>query len=89
MDVLTEGESKLIRKHCYFFFIQQPLATHGSSVADPGCLSRILIFIYPGSNNGTKRGGGKDVYCPTIFCSHKYQKVINNLIFLNRQKKLV
>jgi hypothetical protein len=28
-------------------------------VADPGCLSRILIFIYPGSNNSNKREGGK------------------------------
>ncbi len=48
-----------------------------SSVANPGSLSRILIFIHPGSqisdpgsNNSTKRGG--KFFGPTIFCSHKY-----------------
>jgi hypothetical protein len=34
----------------------------------------------PGSNNSTKRGGGKS-FCPTIFCSHKYHKIVNNFIF--------
>jgi hypothetical protein len=32
---------------------------HCVSVADPGCLSRILIFIHPGSNNSIKRGEEK------------------------------
>jgi hypothetical protein len=31
--------------------------THVSSVADPGCLSRILIFTHPGSKNSNKREG--------------------------------
>ncbi len=34
----------------------------------------------PGSNNSTKRGEGK-CCCPTIFCSHKYHKIVNNFIF--------
>jgi hypothetical protein len=28
-----------------------------SSVADPGCLSRILFFTHPGSQNSNKREG--------------------------------
>jgi hypothetical protein len=40
------------------------------SVADPLCLSRILIFIYPGSNNSKKREGEK-ISCPTFFRSHE------------------
>ena len=54
------------------------------NVADPGCLSRILIFIHPGSNKSTKRGG--KFYCPTIFCYHKYHKIVNNLIFEQTKK---
>jgi hypothetical protein len=34
----------------------------------------------PGSNNSTKRGRGK-ICCPTIFCSHKHHKIVNNFIF--------
>jgi hypothetical protein len=45
--------------------------------------SRILIFIHPGSRiqqkYGTNRGG--NFFCPTIFCSHKYNKIVNNYIF--------
>ncbi len=33
-----------------------------------------------GSNNCTKRRGEKS-FCPTIFCSHKYHKIVNNFIF--------
>jgi hypothetical protein len=51
------------------------------SVAYPGCLFLILIFVRPGfrvsdpgSNNSTKRGGGK-IVCRTIFCSPKYNKL--------------
>jgi hypothetical protein len=32
-------------------------------------ISRILIFINPGANNITKRGGEKIFVCPTIFCT--------------------
>jgi hypothetical protein len=34
------------------------LHLHLFSVAGPGCLSRILIFIHPGSHNSYKREGG-------------------------------
>jgi hypothetical protein len=51
----------------------QRLATRlVNSVADPGCLSRILIFIHPESQIQKKRD--KIFVCPTIFCSHKYQQ---------------
>ncbi len=43
-----------------------------SSVADPGCLSRILIFTHPGSRildqkTGTKERGEKKICCYTFF----------------------
>jgi hypothetical protein len=38
-----------------------------------------------GSNNSTKRGG-KIFFCPTIFCSHKYHKIVNNFIFEQAKK---
>ncbi len=35
---------------------------------DPGSLSRILIFIHPGSNHSSKVGGGGGViFCTTLF----------------------
>jgi hypothetical protein len=49
--------------------------------------SRILIFIHPGSRIPDptitpKEGGGWGEFfcCPTIFCSHKYHKIVNNFI---------
>ncbi len=49
-----------------------------SSFADPGCLSRILIFTHPGSrisdpgsNNSNKRERWKKSRCQTFLCSHK------------------
>ncbi len=53
-----------------------------NSVADPECLSRILIFIYPGSNNSTRRwGGGGDFFFLPFLESYKYHKIVNNFIF--------
>jgi hypothetical protein len=61
---------------CLFFFLALfiRLLFHlftVASIADPGCLSRILIFIhpgsripYPGSNNSTRRGGKFFVFLP-------------------------
>ncbi len=48
-----------------------------TSVADPRCLSWILIFIHPGSNNSTR---GK-LFLSTIFCSQKNHEIVNNFIF--------
>ncbi len=49
------------------------------SVADPGCLSRILIFVHPGSRipdpkTATKERGEKKIVLP-FFCSHKCHKI--------------
>jgi hypothetical protein len=53
------------------------------SVADPGCLSRILIFIHLGSRvqqeQQKKRRGDKLVLL-TYFCNHKYYKTENFFI---------
>jgi hypothetical protein len=38
-----------------------------TSVADPGCLSRILIFFHPG------RGAEKISF--NFFCSYKFHKI--------------
>jgi hypothetical protein len=50
-----------------------------SSVADPGCLSRILIFTHPGSRisdpkTATKERGEQN-FLSNIFCSHKFHKM--------------
>ncbi len=52
------------------------------SVVDPGCLSRIPDpDLYPSripdprSKNSNKREGWKQIYCHTIFCSHKFHKI--------------
>ncbi len=53
-----------------------------SSVADPGCLSRIPIFTHPrfripepGSNNNNNQGRRGKICCLTFFCSHKFAKL--------------
>ncbi len=57
------------------------------SVADPGCLSRILFFVHPGSKNSNKRKGWKKFVLP-FFCSRKYHKIKNYFIFEQGKKKL-
>jgi hypothetical protein len=57
------------------------------SVADPGCLFRIVIFIYRGSNNSNKRGWGKK-WVVLQFCIHKFQKIWDYFIFEQVQKKV-
>ncbi len=61
-----------------------------TSVADPGCLSRILIFTHPGSrisepgskNSNKRKGRGwKFFFCHIFFCSHKFHKFENYFIF--------
>ncbi len=59
---------------------------------DPGCLSRILIFVHPGSRTldpktATKEKGGKIVFF-TFFSCHKYHK-LKIILFLNRRRKIV
>ncbi len=64
------------------------------SVADPGCLSRILIFTHPGSriwDPGSKssntREAWKKICCHTLFCSHKFHINENNLFLKCWRKK--
>jgi hypothetical protein len=64
------------------------------SVADRGCLSRILIFTHPGSwnpdlgsKNSNKRKGLKKIRCHTFFGSHKFHKIENYFIFGMLKKK--
>ncbi len=42
-----------------------------------------LIFIHLGSQvqKQHKKRKGKFFYCPTIFCSHKYHKIVKNFMF--------
>jgi hypothetical protein len=63
------------------------------SVADPGCLSRILIFTHPGSwisdtrsKNSNKREGRKKFFY-TFLSSHKFHKIENYFSFEMLKKK--
>jgi hypothetical protein len=63
------------------------------SVADPGCLSRILIFTHTGSRipnpkTATKERGEKKISCHTFLCSHKFHKIVNYLSFEAVKKKI-
>jgi hypothetical protein len=75
---------------------------NGHSVADPECLSRIpdpdfypsriLIFTHPGSRipdpkTATKEMGEKN-QLSYLFCSHKFNKIINYFIFEMLKKKI-
>jgi hypothetical protein len=50
-----------------------------TSVANPGYLSRILIFIHPGYNNSNKRRKGNKI----VLSCQKYQIVVG-ILFLIR-----
>jgi hypothetical protein len=72
----------------------------GSSVADPGCLSRILDPDFyphqipdPGSRipdpkTATKERGEKKISCHTFLCSHKFHKIVNYFSFEVLKKKI-
>ncbi len=70
--------------------------TVNSSVADPGCLSRIPDPDFypsrisdPGSKNSNKRGGvEKNLFLYLFFCSHKFHKIENYFIFVMLKKKI-
>jgi hypothetical protein len=47
-----------------------------------------LSISDPGSNNSTKRGRGEKFVCPSIFCSHKYLKIVKSYIFEQGKKCL-
>jgi hypothetical protein len=59
------------------------------NVADPGCISRILILSI--LDPGPKKRGREKICSPTFFCFHKYIKLkiilVLNLFFF--EKKLI
>ncbi len=62
-----------------------------SSVGDPGCLSRILIYINSrildlGSQIKQQQKGKGKFFLPHLFWSHKFQKIENYFIFEQGQK---
>jgi hypothetical protein len=61
-----------------------------STVADPGCLSRILIFTHPGSRiqKEQQKRGVKKICCHTFLWSHKYHKIENYFSFEVLKKKI-
>jgi hypothetical protein len=53
-----------------------------TSVADPGCLSRILIFTHPGSRipdpkTATKERGEKKLDVKPFYVAPKFNKIVN------------
>jgi hypothetical protein len=73
------------------------LGIYKSSVADPGCLSRIriLIFTHPGFGSripdpktAIKERGEKKISCHTFFCCHKFHKIENYFVFGMLKKKI-
>ncbi len=60
----------------------------GTSVADPGCLFRILIFTHPGSRiqKQQQKRGVKKICCHTFFVATNFAKV-NIISFLACWKK--
>jgi hypothetical protein len=60
-----------------------------SSVADPGCLSRILIFTHPGSRiqKQQQKREVKKISCHTFLRSHKFHKIVNYFSFEVLKKK--
>jgi hypothetical protein len=79
------------RRHDYFFERKKERKKTGqifritvSIVADPGCLSRILIFTHPGS----RISDPKIVIPVPFFCSHKFHKIVNYFIFEMPKKKI-
>ncbi len=66
-----------------------------TSVADPGCLSRIPDPDFypsrisdPGSKNSNKREGWKKIWCHTFLFSHKFHKIVHYFCFEVLKKKI-
>ncbi len=68
----------------------QTTGTGTGSVADPGCLSRILIFTHPGSRiqKQLQKRGVKKNWCYTFLCSHKFHKIVHYFSFEVLKKNL-
>jgi hypothetical protein len=61
-----------------------------TSVADLGCLSRILIFTHPRSRiqKQQQKRGVKKISCHPFFWSHTFHKIVNYFIFEMLKKKI-
>ncbi len=57
-------------------------------VADPGCLSRILIFTHPGSRiqKQEQKRGVKTKLLTYLFCSHRFHKIVIYFMFENAEE---
>ncbi len=89
---LQDVNKKLFLAYYFFGFLNIFSITF-CSVADPGCLSRILIFTHSGfrisdPKTATKERGEKKFSCRTFFCSHKIHKIENYFIFYMLKKKI-
>jgi hypothetical protein len=75
------------------FFFSGQLLYVDSSVAGPGCPSRILIFDHPryripDPKTATKERGEKNLVFLPFICSHKYTK-LKIILFLNWHRKKI
>ncbi len=70
--MLNQRSSCLVRR-----WTEPQCCGSGMFIPDPNFLS----ILDPGSINSTKREVGKICFLSTIFCSHKYRKIVNNLFF--------
>ncbi len=70
-DSIVEQVAVLRIRNVYpgSLFLSIPDPDHGSRISDPG------------SNNSNKREGRKKICYRTFFCSHKYHKTVNYVIF--------
>ncbi len=62
-----------------YIYIYEAVSATLLRIRDGYPRSGFLSILNPGSNNRTKRGG--KFFCPTIFYSHKYNKIVNILNF--------
>ncbi len=76
--------------HIVVFLTGQVRTLLLGSVADPGCLSRILIFTHPGSRVQKQqwKPGVEKIRCHTFFLSHKFHKIELFYIWNVEEKKI-
>jgi hypothetical protein len=87
---LRNKETTIYAIVSFYLWKTNKTSTQVPSVADAGCLSRILFFVHPGSrisDPGSKqqKRGVKKICCLTFFCSHKYHKI--EIIFMFKLAK--
>ncbi len=97
MEIDAECSSSQARMECLSPGKSSSWVIPYSSAVDPdpqccrsGMLIPDLIFIHPGSRIQQlhQKRREKNFFCPTIFCSHQYHKIVNNFIFEQVKKIL-